>query len=104
MNTAVKLDQIDFDTPALQKVDLELQRESREFQTAFQLMGWQELPDELKAEIAMDVAAMINELKGSYCTSDPLVLQRRKSVRYWVEAYQNNQCSLKTAAEALSIH
>lgn len=89
--------------PVLGKVLQRARKEHRELQEAFELMGWDELPGELKIEIKDDMAAMIDEYKGRYSTCDPFVLKRRQRVIYWVENYQEGMCTLETAVQALRI-
>lgn len=67
----------------------------------FSLFGWEKLPFELKNVIASDLAAYRDEMLGLYSTRDPRVLNRRNSVIYWVKMFQNEECSLATAFEAL---
>jgi hypothetical protein len=89
--------------PLLAHILKEAEREHRELLAAFNMMGWSRLPDALKIEIKDDVMAMVDELEGKYSTCDPLVLQRRKSVTYWIDAFQDDICSLKTAVNALRV-
>ncbi len=89
--------------PILGKVLQEAQKEHEELQEAFQLMGWGDLPGELKIEIKDDIAAMVDEYKGQYSTRDPFVLKRRQRVIYWIENYQEGMCSLGTAVHALRV-
>jgi hypothetical protein len=89
--------------PVLHKVLKEAEKEHRELQQMFELMGWGELPDTLKIEIKDDVVAMVKELQGNYSSCDPYVAQRRKRVVYWVECFLDNICTLETAIEALRI-
>lgn len=67
----------------------------------FDLFGWSDLPFELKSVVASDLAGYRDEMLGLYSTRDPHVLNRRKSVAYWIKMYRNKQCSLSTAFEAL---
>lgn len=89
--------------PVLRKVLIEAEREHRQLQEMFELMGWGGLPDALKMEIKDDVAAMVDELKGNYSSCDPFVSRRRQSVVYWISSYEDGICSLQTAIEALRV-
>lgn len=89
--------------PVLQKVLFEAEKEHRELQEVFELMGWGDVPEELKIEIKEDVKAYKQELDGQYSSCDPCVNRRRKSVYYWVNAYREGLCSLKTAVDALRV-
>lgn len=89
--------------PVLRKVLREAEKEHRELQNMFELMGWGELPDRLKIEIKDDVSAMVDELKGQYSSCDPYVDRRRQRVVHWVSSYLDGICSLQTAIEALTI-
>lgn len=106
MNTAIKTSRKSLDTnlePLLRKVLKEAEKDHRELQDMFKLMGWGDIPDALKMEIKDDVSAMVNELKGQYSSCDPYVARRRKRVSYWVECYRDGICSLDTAIDALHI-
>lgn len=106
MNTVIKTTQKGFDAnlePVLRKVLKEAEKEHRELQEMFTLMGWGNIPDALKMEIKDDVSAMVNELKGQYSSCDPHVERRRQRVVHWVESYRDGICSLDTAIEALHI-
>jgi hypothetical protein len=89
--------------PVLRKVLIEAETEHRELQEVFGLMGWGDLPEELKIEIRDDIKAFKDELNGDYSTCDPYVLQRRKSVCYWVNMFRSGVCSLKTAVDSLKV-
>lgn len=102
--TAKKLDKDTFNAePVLKKVLRDAKKEHQKLQETFELMGWGDLPDELKIEIKDDVQAMVNEREGKYSTCDPFVLKRRKRIVYWIENYQEDICSVGTAIEALRI-
>jgi len=106
MNTATKITQKRPDVnlePVLRKVLREAEKEHRELQNMFQLMGWGALPDRLKMEIKDDVSAMVDELKGQYSSCDPHVERRRQRVVHWVNSYLDGICSLQTAIDALAI-
>lgn len=89
--------------PVLRKVLIEAEKEHRDLQEVFGLMGWGELPDALKIEIKDDVSAMVDELQGQYSSCDPFVERRRKSVTYWVNCFMDGICSLETAIKALKV-
>lgn len=89
--------------PILRNVFLKAEKEHRELQELFRLMGWEDLPDALKIEIRDDVASMVDELKGQYSSCDPYVQKRRERVSYWVDCYRDGICSLNTAIDALKV-
>lgn len=106
MNTATKITQRQPATnlePVLRKVLKEAEREHRELQQMFDLMGWGNLPDALKVEIKDDVSAMVDELQGQYSSCDPYIARRRQSVVHWVNSFLDGICSLETAIEALRV-
>lgn len=106
MNTATQTSRKHLNTnlePVLRKVLKEAEKEHRELQQMFDLMGWGDLPDALKMEIKDDVAAMVDELQGQYSSCDPHVARRRQRVVHWVESFRDDICSLETAIEALHI-
>ena len=92
-----------FAVPLLNRIRQESKEEYEDMQQAFTLMGWGNLPDELKMEIYNDVRFMVQELKGLYCSADPHVERRRETVHYWVSCYQDGICTLETAVKALKI-
>ncbi|MCC5915582.1 MAG: hypothetical protein JJU46_14500 [Balneolaceae bacterium] len=77
--------------------------EYRKTQQMFEMMGWGELPEELKLTIEQDVKGYVDELEGSYCTSCAYVQRRRKRVDYWVNCFLDGICSEKTAVDALRV-
>ena len=92
-----------FAEPLLRRVLLEAENEHRQFEDAFRLLGWDQLPENLKLAIRDDVKAYADELTGKYSTCDPYVFRRRKSVAFWVNCYQENICSLDTAVKSLEV-
>lgn len=105
MNTAIERTQQPSTQlePVLRKVLKEAEREHRELQEMFELMGWGELPDALKIEIKDDVSAMVDELQGQYSSCDPYIARRRRRVVHWVNSFMDDICSLETAIEALRV-
>jgi hypothetical protein len=87
----------------LQKVLIEAEQEHREAEQGLQLMGWEQLPEELKIEIKDDIKSFMEELNGNYSSCDPWVQKRRKSVYYWVSMYRDGNVSLDTAMNALRV-
>jgi hypothetical protein len=100
MQSALKLTRII--SPELKKVDIRSGFDSgiSEFIAA---MGWRELPAELIHEIRDDIRGFYNEVTGLYCSCDEFVLNRRKSVIYWVDCYRKGLCSLDTAIGMLKL-
>ncbi len=90
-----------FVNSVLNYIDAESAKEIAEINAAFEVMGWNDLPFELKIEIYSDVKFMVQELNGYYSTCDPFVKKRRNSVHYWVSCYQDGICSLQTAISVL---
>ncbi|OAN62564.1 hypothetical protein A8B79_03180 [Balneola sp. EhC07] len=92
-----------FVAPLLNRIKKESKQEFVEMQQTFELMGWGELPDELKIEIYDDVRFMVQELKGYYSSCDQFVQQRRNTVHFWVSSFQDGICSLEAAIKALKV-
>ena len=92
-----------FAVPLLNRIKKESRQEYAEMQQAFELMGWENLPDELKIEINNDVKFMVEELKGRFSSCDPFVKRRRESIHYWVSCFQDGICSLNAAINALRV-
>ncbi|MEX2600128.1 MAG: hypothetical protein WD355_00690 [Balneolaceae bacterium] len=89
--------------PVLRKVLAEAEIEHRQLQRMFELMGWGELPDELKIEIKDDVRFYAEELQGFYSSCDPHVQRRRESVHFWVHSYLDGLCTLDTAIRSVKM-
>ncbi|WP_290962948.1 hypothetical protein [Gracilimonas sp.] len=92
-----------FAVPILKRIERESQDEYAEMQQAFELMGWGNLPDQLKIEINDDVKFMVEELKGRFSSCDPFVKRRRDSIHYWVSCFQDGICTLNAAIKALKV-
>ncbi|NBW70191.1 MAG: hypothetical protein EBR32_02085 [Bacteroidetes bacterium] len=92
-----------FINPLLDRIHHESEREYKDLQEAFELMGWGQLPDSLKIEIYDDVKAIVKELQGSYSSCDPYVKNRRNRVYYWVQSFLDGVSSLETTIEVLKI-
>jgi hypothetical protein len=92
-----------FVAPLLQRIRKESASEYKQMQEAFQLLGWGNLPDDLKIEILEDVRFMVQELLGLYSTCDPFVQRRRESVHFWVESFRDGICSKEAAIRALKV-
>lgn len=92
-----------FVAPLLKRIKEESSQEYVEMLEAFTLMGWGNLPDELKIEIYNDVKFMVQELKGMYSSCDPFVENRRNSVHFWVNSFKDGICSLEAAVKALKV-
>ncbi|KPQ00615.1 MAG: hypothetical protein HLUCCA01_01725 [Bacteroidetes bacterium HLUCCA01] len=107
MTTATKLDPA---YPVLRPVESHLVKRSgrrnpllAETDEIFSLMGWSDLPDPFKLTIAIDLIGFRDEIMGLYATRDVNVLNRRKSIYYWVNAYLDGTCDLQTAMDALKV-
>lgn len=92
-----------FVAPLLNRIKKESRREFEEMQQTFELLGWGNLPDELKIEIYDDVRSMVEELKGYYSSTDEFVERRRNSVHFWVNSYQDGICTKEAAIKALKV-
>ncbi len=92
-----------FAVPLLKRIKKESCQEYAEMQQAFDLLGWGNLPDELKIEINEDVKFMVQELKGRFSSCDPFVKRRRESIHYWVSCFKDGICSLDAAINALKV-
>ena len=92
-----------FVTPLLKRIKKESAQEYVEMQQTFELMGWGELPDELKIEVYDDVRYMVLELKGMYSSCDPHVERRRNTVHFWVSSFQDSICTLEAAIRGVKV-
>lgn len=101
MNAALKNQRIFRSEPVLRSILREAELEHRQIQQMFDLLGWGNLPEDLKYMIKEDVKGYIEELQGSYSTNCPLVQRRRESVDFWVNSFKDGICSLQIALDAL---
>ena len=101
MNAALKTPQGFQAEPVLRSIFREAELEHRSIVKMFDLLGWGDLPEELKFTIKDDVKGYVDELNGEYSTNCPLVQRRRESVDFWVNSFKDNLCSLNTALNAL---
>jgi len=101
MNTTISYQTEKQTEQTLNNVDKVFRKESQEFKDMLTLLGWQNLPDKLLAEIVLDIADMKKELQLRYCSTDNAKDLRRRQVHYWVESYRQGTCSLETAVNAL---
>jgi len=101
MNTAVKSTRKFRPEPVLRAIFKEAELEHRKIQQVFELLGWSNLPEDLKYVIKDDVRCYIDELEGRYSTNSPLVQRRRESIDFWVNSYQDGICSLQSTLDAL---
>lgn len=92
-----------FAVPLLNRIKKESREEYVDMQQAFDLLGWGELPDELKIEIYNDVRFMVQELKGHFSSCDPYVHRRRDSIHFWISSFQDDICTLEAAVKALKV-
>ncbi len=103
MNTAKKIPRKKVQKPILLSILHQAKREHRKREQMFELIGWENLPEELKMEIEADVKGYIEELHGRYSTNCPFVQRRRESVDFWVKSYMDGICTLQTALDALKL-
>lgn len=87
--------------PILRSIFNEAAIEHHQTEQMFRLLGWGDLPVELKLLIKEDVKGYVDELNGQYASCCPLVQRRRESVDFWVNSFKDGICSLETALEAL---
>ncbi len=107
MSTVKKLDP---NYPVLRPVPLSrnLSKETEstilhEAREIFTTMGWQNLPEQIRLTIALDIIGFRDELCGLYTTRDPMVRNRRNRIHYWVNLYLNGECSADTVTERLRV-
>lgn len=103
MNAAKKLSQVQKNEPILVSIFQKAEKEYKELEEMFKLIGWEELPDKLKFAIESDVRGYIDELNGRYSTTCAGVQRRRESVDFWVNSYIDGICTLETALDALRV-
>lgn len=101
MNAALKTPRLFRPEPVLRSIFREAELQHRQILEMFNLLGWGELPEELKYTIKEDVKGYIDELNGNFSTNCPLVQKRRESVDFWVRSFQDGTCTLDTAVGAL---
>lgn len=104
MNAAIKKTQVSPEDQVLNLIFHKAEAEYREIEEMLALLGWGELPDELKLVIEEDVKGYIDELKGQFCTNSEWVQRRRESVDFWVNSYMDGICSMETAVSSLRVN
>lgn len=103
MNAALKTPRSFQPEPILRSILREAELEHLQIIQMFDILGWGNLPEEMKYMIKEDVKGYIDELQGNYSTSCPLVQRRRESVDFWVNSYKDGICTLQNALDALKI-
>ena len=103
-NAARKIRQNPTNQQVLVSIFKKAEEEYKKLEEIFRLVGWEELPDELKVEIEDDVRGYIDELEGRFSTHCPLVQRRRESVDFWVNSYIDGICTLETAVNSLKVN
>ncbi len=103
MQAAIKKSKVTPQTAVLKSIFHKAEAEYRETEEMFTLLGWGNLPGELKLVIEEDVKGYIDELKGQYCTNSEWVQRRRESVDFWVNSYLDGICNESTAIDSLRI-
>jgi len=101
MNAALKTQSPFRPEPVLRSILREAELEHLQIQQMFGLLGWGNLPEDLKYMIKEDVKGYIDELQGNYSTNCPQVQRRRESVDFWVNSYNDGICSLQSTLDAL---
>jgi len=104
MNAAIKKTSVTPEEKVLSLIFHKAEAEYRETEEMLALLGWSDLPEELKMVIEEDVKGYIDELKGQYCTNSEWVQRRRESVDFWVNSYIDGICSLQTAVRSLRVN
>ena len=102
-NAAKKIKLAKKNEPILLSIFKRAEKEYKELEEMFRLIGWNDLPDELKFAIEPDVKGYVDELNGRYSTTCAGVQRRRESVDFWVNSYLDGICSLETALDALKV-
>jgi len=101
MNTALKTARKFNPEPVLRSILKDAALEHQKTEEMFRMLGWADLPQELKLEIKDDVKGYIDELEGKYSSICPFIQRRRESVDFWVNSYKDGVCSLGTALDTL---
>lgn len=100
-NAALKTNQNVQTEPTLHSIFLKAEIEFQEIEQMFEMLGWGELPAEVKFAVEEDVKGYIDELQGNYSTHCPFVQKRRERVDYWVNSLLDGLCTTETAVGAL---
>ena len=103
MQAAIKKSKVSVQNAVLNSIFHKAEAEFRATEEMFVLLGWGELPGELKMVIEEDVKGYIDELKGQYCTNCEWVQRRRERVDFWVNSYLDGICDETTAIDSLRI-
>ena len=103
-NSAIKTTTSFKAEPLLFSIFHKAEAEYLQIEQMFAMLGWEELPNEIKLNIEEDVKGYIDELHGNYSTNCPHIQRRRESVDFWVNSYIDGVCTLDTAAQALKVN
>ena len=103
INQAVKTKPVFRAEPILRSIFRKAEIEYKKADEMFRMLGWSDLPAELKLIIEDDVRGYMEELAGSYSTNCPFVQRRRESIDFWVNSFLDGICTLDTATEALRL-
>lgn len=101
LNQAVKTKPLFRAEPILRSIFRKAEFEYKKTDEMFRMLGWSDLPADLKFTIQDDVKGYVEELAGSYSTNCPFVQKRRESIDFWVNSFLDGICTLDTATEAL---
>lgn len=104
MQAAIKKSKVNRQEAVLNTIFHKAEAEHREIEEMFALLGWSDLPGELKLVIEEDVKGYIDELKGQFCTNSEWVQRRRESVDFWVNSYLDGIADSDTAVKSLKVN
>lgn len=103
-NSALKIRKKFDASPVLRSIFTDAAIEHHQTEQLFKLLGWGDLPLDLKLTIKEDVKGYVDELNGQYSSCCTLIQRRRESVDFWVNSYKDGICSLETALDALKVN
>ncbi|MDX1590577.1 MAG: hypothetical protein R3283_01360 [Balneolaceae bacterium] len=102
-NQAVKTRKAFRAEPILTQIFRKAEDEYKKTDAMFGMLGWGNLPAEIKLVIEEDVKGYVDELVGSYSTNCPFVQRRRESIDFWVNSFMDGICTVDTAVNALRV-
>lgn len=102
MNTALKIKHLPQPLALIQTphgFEAHLQETTQEL---FELLGWNDIPQSIKALIQNDVKDFALEVLVPFTSIAPEKLERKQRIRYWMRQFKAGYCSESTVVEMLA--
>lgn len=104
MTTALKIESFQRPLELITKTCNVEEMITQSTENVFHLFGWNDLPKNIKEAIYSDVYNFSTELHLNFSAIDPIKVERKKRVCYWVNQFKAGNCSAQTAYEMLVVN